>query len=148
MAATDDSTPRSARQKARLQMWLEVLEREKLMDHIVASYEVVPLLPEYSPRINAQQLKNALISKEERVRVEKLIAEHGRLSPDSLYAAMDRVANCRGAERAKNGGAFSARFLRYHRDLRQLEALNSDGQRQSDRQRKNAATLGHEWHAV
>ena len=43
-----------------------LLEREKIMEHVIASYEVVPLLAEYSPRINAQQLKNALISREER----------------------------------------------------------------------------------
>ena len=85
-----------------------MLEREKLMDHVIASYEVVPLLAEYSPRINAQQLKNGLISREERDRVEKLIEEHSKLSAQSLYAAMDRVAACRGSERAKSGGALSA----------------------------------------
>jgi len=57
------------------------------MEHIIASYEVVPLLAEYSPRINAQQLKHALISREERDRVEKLIEEHGKLSAGSLYSA-------------------------------------------------------------
>ena len=50
-----------------------MLEEDRVMDHVIASYEVVPLLAEYSPQINAQQLKNALISREERERVEKLI---------------------------------------------------------------------------
>jgi hypothetical protein len=121
----DDSTPEGRSQKVRLNAWASLLEHEKLMDYVIASYEVVPLLAEYSPRINAQQLKNALIAKEERVRVEKLIAEHGKLSPDALYAAMDRVAACRGAERVKIAGRFLRDFIRYHRDLRQLETLNS-----------------------
>ncbi len=121
----DDSTPEGRSQKARLSAWVSLLEREKLMDHVIASYEVAPLLAEYSPRINAQQLKNALITREERTRVEKLIAEHGKLSPNSLYAAIDRVAACRGAERAKMAGRFLRDFIRYHRDLRQLETLNS-----------------------
>jgi hypothetical protein len=121
----DDSTPEGKSQKARLSAWVSLLEREKLMDHVIASYEVAPLLGEYSPRINAQQLKNALITREERVRVEKLIAEHGKLSPDNLYAAIDRVGACRGAERAKIAGRFLRDFIRYHRDLRQLETLNS-----------------------
>jgi hypothetical protein len=95
------------------------------MDCVVASYEVVPLLSEYSPRINAQQLKNGLVSRSECARVEKLIQEHARLSKDSLYAAVERVANCRGAERAKVAGRFLRDFMRYHRDLRRLEALNS-----------------------
>ena len=121
----DDSLPEGRSQKTRLSAWVSWLEREKLMDHVIASYEVAPLLAEYSPRINAQQLKNALITREERVRVEKLIAEHGKLSPDNLYAAIDRVAACRGAERAKMAGRFLRDFIRYHRDLRQLETLNS-----------------------
>jgi hypothetical protein len=120
----DDSTPEGRSQKTRLSDWLSLLERERLLDYVVAAYEVVPLLAEYSPRINAQQLKHALISREERARVEKLMAEHGKISPASLQAAVDRVAACRGAERAKVAGRFLRDFMRYHRDRRQLEALN------------------------
>jgi hypothetical protein len=121
----DEGTSEGRSQKVRLADWVNLLERESLMDYVVASYEVAPLLPEYSPRINAQQLKNALILREECDRVEKLIAEHGKLSADSLHAAVNRVANCRGAERSKMAGRFLRDFLRYHRDLRQLEVLNS-----------------------
>ncbi|HEX3352290.1 MAG TPA: hypothetical protein VHS34_05675 [Terriglobales bacterium] len=121
----DDSSSEGRAQKARLQSWVELLEREKLMDYVIASYEVVPLLAEYSPRINAQQLKNGLILREERERVEKLIEEHGKLSAESLYSAMVRFAACRGGERAKMAARFLRDFLRYHRDLRRLEALNS-----------------------
>jgi hypothetical protein len=35
------------------------------------------------------------------------------------------VASCRGADRAKIAGRFLRDFIRYHRDLRQLETLNS-----------------------
>src|SRR4029077_6232075 len=98
---------------------------EKLLEFVIASYEVVPLLTEYSPRINAQQLKHSLLSREERERVDKFIKEHGKLSADSLYAAMARFASCRGAEREKIAARFLRDVLRYHRDLRRLEALNS-----------------------
>jgi class 3 adenylate cyclase len=120
----DESTAEGRLQKARLLIWLDLLERANVMNHIVASYEVTPLLAEYSPRINAQQLKNALLSREERGRVEKLIAEFGKSSPDHLHSAVERVAGCRGAERCKIAGRFLRDFMRYHRDLRQLEALN------------------------
>jgi hypothetical protein len=122
---SDDSTREGRSQKARLGAWVERLEGEKLMDYVIASYEVVPLLAEYSPRINAQQLKNGLISREERDRVEKLIAEHGRLSAESWYSALTHMAGCRGQERAKMAARFLSDFLRYHRDLRRLETLNS-----------------------
>jgi len=121
----DETTPEGRAQKARMDSWVELLEREKLMDYAIASYEAVPLLAEYSPRINAQQLKHSLISREERDRVEKLIEEHGKLSAGSLYSAMARFAACRGADRAKMAARFLRDFLRYHRDLRRLEALNS-----------------------
>jgi hypothetical protein len=119
--------PPSAEQapKARLAAWLELLESQGVLEYVVASYEAAPLLAEYSPRINAQQLKNALVSREERDRVQKLIAEHGKLSSDTLQAAMVRVAACRGAERGKMAARFLRDFLRYHRDIRRLEVLNS-----------------------
>jgi class 3 adenylate cyclase len=120
----DESTPEGRGQESRLQMWLETLEAEEIMNNVIASYEVVPLLSEYSPRIHAQQLKNALISREERGRLEKLIEEHGKLSPGSFYSAMSRMSNCRGAERARVAGRFLRDFMRYHRDLRRLETLN------------------------
>ncbi len=119
----EDTTPEGRAQKARLASWLGLLDREKLMEHVVASYEAVPLLAEYSPRINAPQLKNALISREERTRVEKLIVEQGKISRDSLQAAVQRAAGCRGAERGKMAARFLHDFMRYHRDLRNLEAL-------------------------
>jgi len=120
---SDDSTPEARGQKTRLAAWLGLLDREKLMEYVVASYEAVPLLAEYSPRINAQQLKNALISREERSRVEKLIVEQGKISRDSLQAAVQRAAACRGAERGKMAARFLHDFMRYHRDLRNLETL-------------------------
>jgi len=122
----DDSTPEGRSQKTRSVTWLGLLEREKLMEYVIASYEAVPLLAEYSPRINAQQLKNALISREERARVEKLILEQGKVSKESLDAALQRVAACRGgAERGKVAARFLRDFMRYHRDLRNLERLRS-----------------------
>jgi hypothetical protein len=121
----DDSTPEERAQKTRLAAWLGLLDREKLMEYVVASYEAVPLLAEYSPRINAQQLKNALISREERTRVEKLILEQGKVSRDSLQTAVQRVAACKGADRGKMAARFLRDFMRYHRDLRNLESLRS-----------------------
>src|SRR5947209_10493707 len=95
------------------------------MENVIASYYVVPLLTEYAPLINPQQLKNALVDRTECDRVERLIQEHGKLSLNSLYAAVAKVASCRGAERAKVAARFLADFFHYHRDLRRLEILNA-----------------------
>jgi hypothetical protein len=120
----EDLSPEDRNRKDRLDIWTRVLQREGILSHVVASYESVPLLAEYAPRVNPQQLKNALISREEAARVEKIIGE-SRLHPDRLFAAVGRVGSCRGSERNR----FAARLLQdlfcYHRDLRGLEALTA-----------------------
>ncbi len=122
---SDDSTAEARAREERLTSWVRLLEDEQVMEHVIASYFVVPLLSEYSPRINAQQLKNALLSRPECDRVERLIKEHGKMSLNSLYAAVGKVASCRGAERNKVAARFLQDFLRYHRDLRRLETLHA-----------------------
>jgi hypothetical protein len=121
----DESTPEGRWQRARLTAWVRLLEDQSVMEYVIASYEVVPLLSEYASRINPQQLKNALVNRAECDRVERLIQEGGKLSATNLYSAVGRVASCRGADRAKVAGRFMRDFLRYHRDMRRLEALNS-----------------------
>jgi class 3 adenylate cyclase len=121
----DDSTAEGVAKQERLAQWVRLLEDEQVMEHVIASYHTVPLLSEYAPRINPQQLKNALISRPECDRVERMIQEHGKLSPASLYAAVAKVASCRGAERAKVAARFLQDFSHYHRDLKRLEVLNA-----------------------
>jgi class 3 adenylate cyclase len=121
----DDSTAEGIAKQERLAQWVRLLEDEQVMEHVIASYHTVPLLSEYAPRINPQQLKNALISRPECDRVERMIQEHGKLSPASLYAAVGKVAGCRGTERAKVAARFLQDFSHYHRDLRRLEVLNA-----------------------
>jgi hypothetical protein len=120
----EDSSAGEAQQD-RLSAWVRLLEDERVMENVIASYYVVPLLTEYAPLINPQQLKNALVDRTECDRVERLIQEHGKLSPNNLYAGVAKVASCRGAERAKVAARFLADFFHYHRDLRRLEIINA-----------------------
>lgn len=124
-SGTPEESAEGFAQEERLASWVRLLEDEQVMENVIASYHVVPLLSEYAPRINPQQLKNALIDRIECDRVERMIQEHGRLSPNSLYTAVAKVAGCRGAERAKVAARFLADFFHYHRDLRRLEVLNA-----------------------
>jgi hypothetical protein len=120
----EDLTDEDRARKDRLDIWTRILQREGVMAHVIASYEAVPLLAEYAPRVNPQQIKNALIFREEAARVEKIVAE-SRLHSDRLFAAVGRVASCRASERNR----FAARMLHdlicYHRDWRGLEALSA-----------------------
>ena len=121
----NETVPKGKAQRALLSGWVDLLEKENVIQHVIASYEAVPLLAQYSPPINPQQLKNALISKTERTRVETLLEEHGKISPENLNAGVKKVDACKGSDRAKVAARFFSDFLRYHRDLRRFEALNS-----------------------
>ncbi|PYY13219.1 MAG: hypothetical protein DMG60_22405, partial [Acidobacteria bacterium] len=53
-----ENLPKGKAQRALLSGWLELLETESVFQHVIASYEAVPLLAEYSPPINPQQLRD------------------------------------------------------------------------------------------
>ena len=54
----DESTAEGFAEQERLAAWVRLLEDEQVMENVIASYHVVPLLSEYSPRINAQQFEH------------------------------------------------------------------------------------------
>ena len=62
---TPEDSEEGEAQQERLAAWVRLLEDERVMENVIASYQVVPLLSEYAPRINPQQLKNALIDRTE-----------------------------------------------------------------------------------
>ncbi|MBZ5655847.1 MAG: hypothetical protein LAO56_11300 [Acidobacteriia bacterium] len=120
----EDATAEGRGQKDRLDLWTRMLQQEGILASVIASYETVPLLAEYSPRVNPHQLKNALLSREESERVKKIIAEH-RLFPERFFNALGRVASCRGADRTRLTARLLRDLLCYHRDLRGLEAVST-----------------------
>lgn len=120
-----DSSTRSKAQRALLTAWTSGLEQTGVIQQVLASYEVVPLLAEYSPLINPQQLKNALISRTERKRVEQLLEEHGKISSDKLQQAVRRMEGYNSSEKQKLAARYMTDFIRYHRDVRRLETVNS-----------------------
>lgn len=110
--------------KPRLEIWTELLEREKLLDLALAAYEVVQLFREFTPLLDPQQLKYSLVHRRERERVEKLVEEHGKFSMEKLTAAAGKVSQASDAQRAKVAARFLRDFMLYYRDLRRLEVLN------------------------
>jgi hypothetical protein len=119
----DPKTEKGKLQETMLGAWTELLDRQSVLDQVVAAYEVASLLAQYSPPVNPQQLKQALIWREERKRVEQLLEQHGKMDPVSFHAAIKRVAGCRGADREKTAGRFLLDLIRYYRDLRRMELV-------------------------
>ena len=120
-----DESAKGRAQRAILTALLETLEEGELLEHIIAAYESVALLPDYCPTINPQQLKNALISRTERKKVEMLLESHGKLSPEKLYQAARRVAGYGRIDHEKFAIRFLRDFLHFHRDRSRLAAVNS-----------------------
>jgi hypothetical protein len=112
-------------QKARLEMWISLLERDALLDYAVASYEVLPLIKDFAPLLDPQQLKYALVRKKDRERVEKLAAEYSKLPIDRFTSALNRFSQITGTQRAKVAARYLRDFLLYYRDMRRLEILNA-----------------------
>jgi hypothetical protein len=117
--------PGHPRQKAALTAWVERLQSEDVLRHVIAAYQAAPLLAEYCPPVHPQQLKHALISRSERKRVETLLEEHGRLSLDNLRVAARRARRCPRRERARIAARLLRDFMRYHRELQRLDALDA-----------------------
>lgn len=120
----DDSTAKGKAQKALLTNWVNALDATGALVCVIAAYETASIFNEYSPVINGQQLKSALISKTERSRVEHLLEQHGRLSRASFDAAIKRVSKYSSGDRTKVAGRFLRDYILYHRDIRSLETLN------------------------
>jgi hypothetical protein len=112
-------------QKARLEIWVSLLERDDLIDFAIASYEVLSLIKDFAPLLDPQQLKYALVRKKDRERVEKLVAEHGKLPIDRFTTALGRISQLSGSQRAKFAARYLRDFLLYYRDMRRLEVLNA-----------------------
>ena len=117
--------PDDRAQKQRLGIWVSLLERDGLLDFAIASYEVLPLIKDFAPLLDPQQLKYALVRKKDRERVEKLVAEHGKLPMDRLTSAFNRISQISGPQRSKVGARYLRDFLLYYRDMRRLDVLNA-----------------------
>src|ERR1700739_2709435 len=70
--ATDSERPGRAKLLAQL---VSRLEQHEMMPHVLASYEIRPIASDYCPPVHLQQLRKALVSKEEAGRVEQLLKQ-------------------------------------------------------------------------
>jgi hypothetical protein len=118
-----DDSPRGRAQRAITAAWMETLEDAKVMDYVVAAYETVPILGDYGGVVSPQQLKCALILKNELRRVEEVLDSNDRYPLDKLDAAVERVRSAGRAERMRYAARYFIDISRFHRDVRKLEML-------------------------
>ena len=116
--------PKGEAQQQVLEAWHKMLEREDALKLVLASYATAPLLAVYGSQLNPQQLKNGLVDKRERYRIQELMAEHG-LDAQPFVEAANRVNRANSAEQVKVSGRFLLDLFRFVRDLKRFEVLNA-----------------------
>ncbi len=123
-AASESEAPNRARLLAQM---LDRLEQQEILYHILASYEIRPIAADYCPPVHLQQLRKALVSKEELKQVEQVI-KHVPAKKLSLKAIEELSRKIRRYSREEMQGfvlKFAGDFLRLRRDLRDAEHLTT-----------------------
>src|SRR4029077_11462584 len=110
-----------------LSEFVDRLEEKEILFRGLASYESRPIAPDYSPPVHLQQLRKALVSKEELKRVEQVLKQVPARQV-SLKPIEELSRKIRRYSREEMQGfvlRFATDFLRLRRDLRDAEHLTT-----------------------
>jgi len=103
-----DASPRGKAQRAITTAWMETLEEAGVMDYAVVS---------------PQQLKCALIQKNELRKVEEILETHDGRPREKLQAAVQRVRSAGKPERMRYAARYFIDLSRLRRDMRKMDVL-------------------------
>jgi class 3 adenylate cyclase len=106
---------------------LEKLEKRDILYHVVASYEIRPLAAEYCPPLHLQQLRKALVAKEELKRVEEILKQvpARQLSMKPIEELSKKIRRYSRDELQSFVLRFAIDFLRLRRDLRDADHVTT-----------------------
>jgi hypothetical protein len=103
------------------------LEQHDVLYHVLASYEIRPIAKDYCPPVHLQQLRKAVVTKEELKQVEQVL-KHVPAKQLSLKPIEELSRKIRRYSRDEMQGLvlrFATDFLRLRRDLRDAEHLTT-----------------------
>jgi class 3 adenylate cyclase len=106
---------------------LDRMEQGEIIYHVLAGYEIRPIAAEYCPPVHLQQLRKALVSKEELKRVETVLKQFParQLSLKSIEDLSRKIRKYSREEKLQFLERFSGDFFRLRRDLRNAEHLTT-----------------------
>ena len=106
---------------------LDRLEQQEIIYHLLSSYEIRPIAAEYSPPVHLQQLRKALVSKEELKRVETVLKQvpARQLALKPVEELSRKIRRYSREEKLAFVARFATDFLRLRRDLRNAEHLTT-----------------------
>src|SRR5437879_8105549 len=123
-SASETEAPARARLLAPL---LDRLEQLEILYHVLASYEIQPIAADYCPPVHLQQLRKALVSKEELKQVDQVIKQvpAKKLSLKAIEELSKKIHRYSREEMQGFVLKFAGDFLRLRRDLRDAEHLTT-----------------------
>src|SRR6267154_3475845 len=123
-SASEQEAPTRARLLAQL---IDRLELHEILYHILASYEIRPIAADYCPPVHLQQLRKALVSKEELKQVEQVIKQvpAKKLSLKAIEELSKKIRRYSREEMQVLVLRVANDFLRRRRDLRDAEHLTT-----------------------
>ena len=124
---TSATEPEGALRAKLLSDLLDRLEPQEIIYHVLASYEIRPIAAEYSPPVHLQQLRKALVSKEELKRVEQVLKQvpARQLALKPVEELSRKIRRYSREEKLAFVVRFATDFLRLRRDLRNAEHLTT-----------------------
>src|SRR5215475_3634107 len=104
---------------------LERLEQQEVLYHVLAGYEIRAIAAQYVPPVHLQQLRKALVSKDELKRVEQVLKQvpAKQLSAKPIEELGRKIRRYSREETQTLVLKFASDFLRLRRELRDAEHL-------------------------
>src|SRR5467141_1919831 len=123
-SASEAEAPTRARLLSQL---LDRLEQYEILYHVLASYEIRPIVSDYCPPVHLQQLRKALVSKDEMKQIEQVIKQvpAKKLSLKAIEDLSRKIRRYSREEMQALVLRFATDFLRLRRDLRDAEHLSA-----------------------
>ena len=122
----EPETLRAVRMQLLTQL-LDRLERHEVLYHILAGYEIRAIAAQFHPPLHLQQLRKALVSRDELKRVEQVLKQvHAKqLSAKPIEELSRRIRRYSRDEMQAFVLRFAVDFLRLRRELRDAEHLTT-----------------------
>jgi hypothetical protein len=128
VSAPDDPRRAAAEIRSRLlEEWVARLEQRDLLVHILASYQLRNICHDYCPPIHLQQLKKALVSREEFKRVEEILKQFParQYSMQRIDELSRKIRKTPREELRAVVIRFAEDFMRLRRDTQNFEKLTA-----------------------
>jgi hypothetical protein len=108
-----------------LEEWVHRMEEHDLLFHVLASYELRRIYSDYCPPIHLQQLKKALVNRDEAKRVERIIEQFParKISMKKLDDGSRAIRRRSHEETLAVGRQFAEDLMRLRRDRRNYQLV-------------------------